>query len=64
MMVRACFTGGRFDGNYRDMPEDEAAHELCKRCGIASRTELHGNSKAQALFDALIKDFEEATDDF
>lgn len=44
--------------------EEEAAHELCKRCGIASRTELHGNAKAQALFDALIKDFEDANDDF
>lgn len=44
--------------------EEDAAHVVCKRCGITSRTELHGNSKAQALFDALIKDFEEGTDDF
>lgn len=44
--------------------EDEAAHELCKRCGIESRTELHGNAKAQALFDALIKEYEDANDDF
>ncbi len=44
--------------------EDEAATELCKRCGITSRTELHGNAKAQALFDSLIKDFEEEANDF
>jgi len=44
--------------------EDEAAHELCKRCGVTSRTELHGNPKAQALFDALIKEYEDANDDF
>lgn len=44
--------------------EDKAAIELCKQCGISSRTELHGNAKAQTLFDALIKNFEEAVDDF
>lgn len=44
--------------------EAEAANELCKRCGIASRTELHGSAKAQSLFDDLIKDFEEASDEF
>lgn len=44
--------------------EDEAAHELCKRCGITSRTEFHGNPKAQALFDALVKEYEDANDDF
>ena len=44
--------------------EAAAAHELCKQCGIESRTELHGNAKAQALFDTLVKDFEEANDDF
>jgi hypothetical protein len=44
--------------------EAEAAHEVCKQCGIESRTELHGNAKAQALFDTLVKDFEEANDDF
>lgn len=44
--------------------EADAVDELCKRCGIESRTELHGNTKAQALFDALIKDYEEDKDEF
>ncbi len=44
--------------------EDLAVYELCKRCGIDSRTELHGNAKAQALFDQLVKEYEEANDDF
>ena len=39
--------------------EDDAAASLCKRCGIASRTELHGNSTAQIAFDELIKEFEQ-----
>ena len=37
--------------------EDEAAEVLCKHCGIESRTELHGNAKAQQVFDALIDRF-------
>ena len=44
--------------------ENEAVDELCKRCGIMSRTELHGNAKAQALFDQLVKEYEDANDDF
>lgn len=44
--------------------ESEAVDELCKRCGIMSRTELHGNAKAQALFDQLVKEYEDANDDF
>lgn len=44
--------------------EGDAAEELCTRCGITSRTELHGNSKAQAAFDALIKTYEEGNDEF
>ena len=44
--------------------ESEAVDELCKRCGILSRTELHGNAKAQALFDQLVKEYEDANDDF
>ena len=44
--------------------EEEAAEALCKRCGIASRTELHGNTKAQALFDQLCKEYEDANDFF
>lgn len=38
--------------------EDEAAVELCKRCGIDSRTELHGNELAKQIFDDLVKEFE------
>lgn len=38
--------------------EDAAAIELCKRCGIESRTELHGNTLAKQIFDGLIKDYE------
>lgn len=37
--------------------EDLAAEVLCKHCGIESRTELHGNAKAQQVFDALIDRF-------
>lgn len=44
--------------------EDKAADVLCKRCGIASRTELHGNKVAQIIFDALVKEFEKEADDF
>lgn len=44
--------------------EAEAAHELCKQCGITSRTELHGNTNAQALFDELVKAYEEVNDEF
>ena len=38
--------------------ETDAAHMLCKRCGIQSRTELHGNIEAKAKFDALVYEFE------
>jgi hypothetical protein len=38
--------------------EEEAATELCARCGINSRTELHGNEEAKAHFDGLLKDYE------
>lgn len=38
--------------------EDEAATELCKRCGISSRTELHGNPQAKIIFDDLVKEYE------
>jgi hypothetical protein len=31
---------------------------LCKRCGIESRTELHGNVTAKAKFDALVNEYE------
>lgn len=39
--------------------EDEAAAELCKRCDMQSRTELHGNEVAKAHFDGLIKDYDQ-----
>lgn len=38
--------------------EDEAAAELCKRCGIASRTELHGNAQAKSTFDSIVREYE------
>jgi hypothetical protein len=38
--------------------EEEAAAELCKRCGVASRTEFHGNAQAKIVFDDLVKEFE------
>jgi hypothetical protein len=38
--------------------ETDAAHMLCKRCGIESRTELHGNIAAKRIFDALVHEFE------
>lgn len=38
--------------------ETDAAHLLCKRCGIESRTELHGNTEAKDQFDGLLREFE------
>jgi hypothetical protein len=45
--------------------ETDAAHMLCKRCGIESRTELHGNADGKLLFDLLVHEFKYAkeTDD-
>jgi hypothetical protein len=45
--------------------ETDAAHILCKRCGIDSRTELHGNETAKVRFDALVNAYEKkkVTDD-
>ncbi len=37
--------------------EDAAAAELCKRCGIDSRSELNGNEEAQMAFDSLVLEF-------
>lgn len=37
--------------------EDAAATELCKRCGITSRSELNGNEEAQMAFDSLVLEF-------
>jgi len=44
--------------------EDEAAAELCKRCGMDSRAELNGNRRAQELFDELVKEYNDANDPF
>ena len=38
--------------------ETDAAHMLCKHCGIESRTELHGNIEAKVKFDALVNEFD------
>jgi hypothetical protein len=38
--------------------EIDTAHMLCKRCGIESRTELHGNQTGKTKFDWLVRDFE------
>jgi len=38
--------------------ESEAAAELCKRCGIESRTELHGNAQAKTIFDSIVREYE------
>ena len=38
--------------------ETDAAHMLCKRCGIESRTELHGNFEGKARFDTLVDQYE------
>jgi hypothetical protein len=37
--------------------EIDATHMLCKRCGIESRTELHGNTAAIAKFDELLHEY-------
>ena len=41
-----------------DMEEEAAAKQLCKQCGIGSRTELNGNHLAQSLFDELVREYE------
>jgi hypothetical protein len=37
--------------------ENNAAAELCKRCGITSRSELNGNEEAQMRFDAIVLEY-------
>lgn len=39
--------------------EDEAADILCSKCGISSRTELHGNKQAQVKFDEIVGGFDD-----
>ena len=38
--------------------ESHAAHLLCERCEITSRSELNGNKEAQQAFDNLLTTFE------
>lgn len=38
--------------------EEDAIEEVCKRCGIQSRTELHGNVTAKQLFDNLLREYD------
>ncbi len=44
--------------------ENDAATKLCELCGIESRTELHGNKKAQGRFDILLGNYEQTEDPF
>lgn len=37
--------------------EEDAAFNLCSRLNIQSRTELNGNTTAQAMFDQLVNEF-------
>jgi hypothetical protein len=39
------------------LDEHAAVGELCKRCGIDSRSELNGNEEAQMAFDSLVLEF-------
>lgn len=45
-----------FIGGFVD--EESAATELCRQCGIESRSELNGNLSAQNKFDALVAEYE------
>jgi hypothetical protein len=47
------------------LDEASTASELCKRCGISSRSELNGNKQAQQLFDDIVTEFKSgSTNDF
>jgi hypothetical protein len=50
------FVAERLVGHSVD--EEQAASALCKHCGITSRSELNGNTRAQEFFDAIVLDFE------
>jgi len=39
--------------------ENEAAAWVCQICKIESRSQLNGDSKAQALFDEMVSEFEQ-----
>ena len=54
----------RFQDFLETNSEEEVASVLCKRLGITSRTELHGNTQAQISFDDLVKEYKNwSTDD-
>jgi hypothetical protein len=54
----------RFQDFLETNSEEECASVLCKRLGITSRTELHGNHMAQMAFDDLVKEYKNwSTDD-
>jgi hypothetical protein len=54
----------RFQDFLETNSEEEVASVLCKRLGITSRTELHGNHMAQMAFDDLVKEYKNwSTDD-
>jgi hypothetical protein len=44
---------------FADVDEIAAANILCTVCEIDSRSELNGNIRAHALFDDLLREFEE-----
>ena len=51
------FRSPRFQDFLEVNSEDKAASVMCKRLGISSRTELHGNHMAQMAFDDLVKEY-------
>ena len=38
--------------------ETDAAHMLCKHCGVESRSELNGKKDAQIIFDKIVSSYE------
>jgi hypothetical protein len=48
----------QFQDFMKSNSEDEAAHKLCSKLGISSRSELNGNREAQQAFDDLVNNFE------
>ena len=46
-----------FQNFFGELDEASTASELCKRCGIGSRSELNGNKQAQQLFDDIVMEF-------
>jgi hypothetical protein len=44
--------------------EETAINYLYDRCGIASRTELNGNTEAQKKFDEMLEEYEQSQESF